>query len=124
MDAIRGEGGEATFVRADVSNVDDVKALMQSAKEAYGRLDVLHNNAGVHETNFTAEAQSIELPEEIWDRVIDDQPQGNLDVLEIRRSTAGRGRRWGDRQRRLDRRARRLPDGRRLRSVRKPVSCS
>jgi NAD(P)-dependent dehydrogenase (short-subunit alcohol dehydrogenase family) len=64
-------GGEATFVHADVSDVDDVKALMAATIEAYGKLDVLHNNAGVHETNFTVEqAQSFELPEEIWDRVV------------------------------------------------------
>jgi NAD(P)-dependent dehydrogenase (short-subunit alcohol dehydrogenase family) len=69
-DAIMSHGGEATFVRADVSNVDDVKALMSAAKDTYGGLDILHNNAGVHETNFTSEAQSFELSEEIWDRVI------------------------------------------------------
>jgi NAD(P)-dependent dehydrogenase (short-subunit alcohol dehydrogenase family) len=69
--AIIDDGGDATFVRADVSDRDDVKALMAAAKETYGRLDVLHNNAGVHETNFTTEnAQSFELDEEIWDRVI------------------------------------------------------
>lgn len=67
---IRGAGGEAVFVAADVSNVDDVKALMASTKEAFGRLDVLHNNAGVHETNFTEQAQSFELDEAVWDKVV------------------------------------------------------
>jgi NAD(P)-dependent dehydrogenase (short-subunit alcohol dehydrogenase family) len=67
---IRGAGGEAVFVAADVSNVDDVKALMSSTKDAFGRLDVLHNNAGVHETNFTEQAQSFELDEAVWDKVI------------------------------------------------------
>jgi len=70
VDEIRANGGEATFVRADVSDVEDVKALIAAAAAAYGRLDILHNNAGVHETNFTTEAQSIELSEEIWDRVV------------------------------------------------------
>jgi NAD(P)-dependent dehydrogenase (short-subunit alcohol dehydrogenase family) len=67
---IRGAGGEAVFVAADVSNVDDVKALMASTQEAFGRLDVLHNNAGVHETNFTEQAQSFELDEAVWDKVV------------------------------------------------------
>ena len=67
---IRGAGGEAVFVAADVSNVDEVKALMASTKEAFGRLDVLHNNAGVHETNFTEHAQSFELDEAVWDKVV------------------------------------------------------
>ena len=69
--SIRDAGGEATFVHADVSDVGDVRKLMAAAKDTYGGLDVLHNNAGVHETNFTTDqAQSFELPEEIWDRVI------------------------------------------------------
>ncbi|MGA8339422.1 MAG: SDR family oxidoreductase [Solirubrobacteraceae bacterium] len=67
---IRGGGGEAVFVTADVSNVDDVKALMAATKEAFGRLDVLHNNAGVHETNFTEHAKSTELDEAVWDKVV------------------------------------------------------
>jgi NAD(P)-dependent dehydrogenase (short-subunit alcohol dehydrogenase family) len=67
---IRDAGGEAAFVRADVSNVDDVRGLMASTVEAFGRLDVLHNNAGVHETNFTQQAQSFELDESVWDKVI------------------------------------------------------
>jgi NAD(P)-dependent dehydrogenase (short-subunit alcohol dehydrogenase family) len=70
-ESIGAAGGEATFVRADVTSVDDVKAMIAAAKDTYGRLDVLHNNAGVHETNFTTtQAQSYELPEEIWDKVI------------------------------------------------------
>ncbi len=70
-DSIRSAGGEATFTRADVTSVDDVKALVATAKDTYGRLDILHNNAGVHETNFTTtQARSFELPEEIWDKVI------------------------------------------------------
>lgn len=70
VDAIRGKGGEAVFVRCDVSQTDDVKGLMAGARDAFGRLDVLHNNAGVHETSFTDTAQSHELPEEVWDKVI------------------------------------------------------
>jgi NAD(P)-dependent dehydrogenase (short-subunit alcohol dehydrogenase family) len=68
--AIRDAGGEAVAVPADVASLDDVKGLMAATADTYGRLDVLHNNAGVHETNFTAEAQSHELDEEVWDRVV------------------------------------------------------
>lgn len=69
-ESLRDGGSEAVFVRADVSSRDDVKALIEATKEAFGGLDVLHNNAGVHETNFTADARSDQLDEEIWDRVI------------------------------------------------------
>ena len=70
VDAIAGAGGKAVFARCDVSQVDDVRGLMEAAVAAFGRLDILHNNAGVHETNFTMQAQSHELPEEVWDKVI------------------------------------------------------
>jgi NAD(P)-dependent dehydrogenase (short-subunit alcohol dehydrogenase family) len=65
-----GIGGDAVFVRADVSRLDDVQALMTETVTAFGRLDVLHNNAGVHETGFTSQAASTELPEDVWDKVI------------------------------------------------------
>ena len=67
--AITGAGGEAVYAHADVTSGDDVTALMQSAVDSFGRLDVLHNNAGVHETDFTTETAVDTLPEEVWDRV-------------------------------------------------------
>jgi len=69
-EAIRAAGGEAHFVACDVADRDSVKALIEAADRLCGRLDVLHNNAGVHETNFTDKAQSHELDEEVWDRVV------------------------------------------------------
>jgi NAD(P)-dependent dehydrogenase (short-subunit alcohol dehydrogenase family) len=46
-DLVRKAGGEATFVRADVSQENDARAMVDQAIEAYGRLDCLYNNAGV-----------------------------------------------------------------------------
>lgn len=40
-------GGEARYVRADVRKEPDVERLVKSAVEAYGRLDVAVNNAGI-----------------------------------------------------------------------------
>lgn len=54
-DLIKADGGEATFVRADVANEDDVKALVAKAVETYGRLDVAFNNAGVEQVGPFAE---------------------------------------------------------------------
>ena len=47
--AIRGAGGEAVAVQADVSDPAQVERLFAEAKAAYGRLDILVNNAGVAE---------------------------------------------------------------------------
>lgn len=44
---IRAEGGEATFVKADVRVEEDIKALVAAVEAAYGRLDVAFNNAGI-----------------------------------------------------------------------------
>ena len=53
-------------------------------RTTYGRLDVLHNNAGVHETNFTMQAASHELPDEVWDKVIAINLRGPWLLLEDR----------------------------------------
>jgi len=63
---IRASGGEATFVRADVSRADDVAAVVARAIETYGRLDFAFNNAGVE----GAMASTQECTEENWDRVL------------------------------------------------------
>lgn len=44
---IEAAGGEAIFVQTDVSKESDVKNLIDTAVERYGRIDVLFNNAGV-----------------------------------------------------------------------------
>lgn len=46
VDAIKGEGGEATFIACDVGNNDSVQSAVAQAVDAYGRIDVLFNNAG------------------------------------------------------------------------------
>jgi len=64
--AIRKAGGEATFVRCDVSQPDQVAALVDRAVKAYGRLDCACNNAG-----FEGERRLIhEVSEADWDTVM------------------------------------------------------
>jgi NAD(P)-dependent dehydrogenase (short-subunit alcohol dehydrogenase family) len=43
-----GGAGRATFVRCDVSKVDEVRALIDHTAQAHGRIDCLINNAGWH----------------------------------------------------------------------------
>lgn len=63
--SIKKEGGETEFVQADVSRSADVKRMVVTAVEKYGKLDILFNNAGVFVAKTTAETT-----EEEWDRVI------------------------------------------------------
>lgn len=44
---VEAAGGKAVGVEADVSRADDLHRMMQAAVDAFGRLDVLVNNAGV-----------------------------------------------------------------------------
>jgi 3-oxoacyl-[acyl-carrier protein] reductase len=46
--AIEKAGGRAIAVRGNVANADDVRGIFAAAREAFGRLDVLVNNAGVY----------------------------------------------------------------------------
>lgn len=63
---IRSDGGEATFVKTDVSSPDDVRRMIDSAVGSYGKLDVLFNNAGVE----GEQAPTGDCTLENWDRVI------------------------------------------------------
>src|SRR5882724_5772100 len=49
VEAITASGGKAVSVKADVSNAEDAKALIDDAIRTFGRLDVLVNNSGVYE---------------------------------------------------------------------------
>lgn len=65
---IRAAGGEAVFVRADVSSAADAEAMVRFAVERFGGLNVLYNNAGIFHPD---DGGTIETAETIWDRVID-----------------------------------------------------
>jgi NAD(P)-dependent dehydrogenase (short-subunit alcohol dehydrogenase family) len=61
-------GGEAAYVHADVSKAKDVEKAVLFAKERFGALNVLYNNAGI----FPADDGSVtETSEQTWDRVMD-----------------------------------------------------
>jgi NAD(P)-dependent dehydrogenase (short-subunit alcohol dehydrogenase family) len=63
---IKKGGGEATFVKADVSKAAEVEALVNKTIALYGRLDYAHNNAGI----LGDRGSLTELTEEQWDRNI------------------------------------------------------
>ena len=53
LQAIRGAGGEAEFVKTDVTNEDQCRAMCQSAVDRFGQLDVIVTCAGVLQGAFT-----------------------------------------------------------------------
>jgi NAD(P)-dependent dehydrogenase (short-subunit alcohol dehydrogenase family) len=63
---LKQAGGDATFVKTDVSKAAEVEALIARTVTAYGRLDCAHNNAGIE----GVEALTADYPEEDWDRVL------------------------------------------------------
>jgi NAD(P)-dependent dehydrogenase (short-subunit alcohol dehydrogenase family) len=67
VDTIHEDGGEATFVETDVSDRDDVEAMVATAVERYGGLDFAFNNAGIEGHNDSLVDQS----DDDWERVVD-----------------------------------------------------
>jgi len=68
---IRSDGGQAVFVRADVRRADDCERAVAETVGAFGRLDILFNNAGVYHENDT-----IGCSEEEWDAQVDTSLKG------------------------------------------------
>ena len=68
---IKGAGGEAAFVKCDVSRAADVEAMVSRCVSLYGRLDYAFNNAGIGPDGKRVPVVNIvDCPEEVWDRTI------------------------------------------------------
>ncbi len=64
---IEAAGGQARYVRVDVSKAAEVEAMVRTTEERFGRLDVIMNNAGIFPD---ADGSVVDTPEEVWDLVI------------------------------------------------------
>ncbi len=72
VELIKAAGGEATFVKCDVSKAIEVEAMVNKTVETYGSLDYAFNNAGIGPDGKRIPIVKIaDCPEEIWDRTID-----------------------------------------------------
>jgi NAD(P)-dependent dehydrogenase (short-subunit alcohol dehydrogenase family) len=63
---LTASGLEASFRRGDAADEGDVEALVEDARTRYGRLDIVHANAGIGAT-----ALAVELELASWQRVVD-----------------------------------------------------
>ncbi len=63
---IKNSGGEAVFVKCDVSKKSEVENLIKQVIDEYGKLNYAFNNAGIEGEN----AVTAECSEENWDRTI------------------------------------------------------
>lgn len=62
--AIRSAGGQAIAVTADVSKAADCEAMVKAAEDAFGKLNVIFNNAGISHAD---DDDAISTSEEVWD---------------------------------------------------------
>ncbi len=65
VEGIRAEGGEAIFVRCDISQKAQIDDLVSKTVEHYGTIDIVVNNAGVNHA-----AEFFDITEEDWDWVM------------------------------------------------------
>ncbi|MDY6873153.1 MAG: SDR family oxidoreductase [Chloroflexota bacterium] len=62
---VLSEGGEAVFIKTDLTNAADVEAMVAAALERYGHIDVLYNNAGINHYGKLADTEESD-----WDKVM------------------------------------------------------
>lgn len=70
-DGIRDAGGVAESSRADLSEEREVEAVIATVVQRFGRLDVLHNNSALTDSDFlSADTAVTELSLDVWERTL------------------------------------------------------
>jgi NADP-dependent 3-hydroxy acid dehydrogenase YdfG len=75
-DEIEATGGSALVVPTDVTDRDQVQALADATRDAYGRVDILINNAGIMPLSLMEN-----LHEEEWEQMVDVNIKGVLHAI-------------------------------------------
>jgi NAD(P)-dependent dehydrogenase (short-subunit alcohol dehydrogenase family) len=73
-DSIQKAGGKVVFSKCDVSNTEEVKQMVAKGIEAFGRLDICINNAGI--AGNSMRTRSHEFDEDMWDKVMNVNAKG------------------------------------------------
>jgi NAD(P)-dependent dehydrogenase (short-subunit alcohol dehydrogenase family) len=69
VELVRAQGVDADYRHCDMAEGQDIRDVIDATVERFGGLDVLHNNAGVHESDFTTDLSVETLPQDVFDRV-------------------------------------------------------
>jgi 3-oxoacyl-[acyl-carrier protein] reductase len=77
VSAIKSRGGKALAVQADVGKVSDIRRLFEETRKAFGRLDILINNAGIFWTK-----PIVETTEEEYERMFAVNAKGQFFALQ------------------------------------------
>lgn len=77
LEEIKAAGGNGFFLKADVSNPEEVKAMVKSFEQEFGGVDVLINNAGITKDNLL-----IRMKEAEWDAVININLKGTFNCIQ------------------------------------------
>lgn len=64
VEMVKGNGGQAIYVRADVSKAADCDNMVAQTEQAFGKLNVLFNNAGISHKD---DDDAINTTEDVWD---------------------------------------------------------
>ena len=75
---IKEMGVDAITVRGDISKLEDVENIVNSAKDKFGAIDIMVNNAGITKDNLI-----IRMKEEDFDKVIDVNLKGVFNCLKV-----------------------------------------
>jgi NAD(P)-dependent dehydrogenase (short-subunit alcohol dehydrogenase family) len=66
-------GGQATYVHADVSKAEDCQNMVQVAEDTYGKLNILFNNAGISHAD---DDDAVNTTEDVWDLTMEINVKG------------------------------------------------
>jgi 3-oxoacyl-[acyl-carrier protein] reductase len=81
VEAASADLGGAAFASGDVSNREDVARMAEQALQAYGRIDILINNAGINRDGLVVKIKDGEVQtmgDDRWDAVIDVNLKGTF----------------------------------------------
>lgn len=74
MRMIEGKGGEAVFIKTDVTKADEIESMVEETIQRFGHIDILFNNAG----GWFDQHSVVETSEESWDRVMNVNLKGTF----------------------------------------------